>query len=239
MIIHLNFAQNTHMNSQRINSETAINIGNCDISHRFSFKDIDTEFFEKNKSIFSEPLGAGLWLWKPYLILKVLQSAKDEDGIIYTDAGCHFINSVSPLISLFSKEQQDIIPFTMDPIPTNRNILQTKRDCFVYMNCDSEEYYNCYALTASFILLKKSKFTLDFVSEWLKYCQDRRILSDDISITPNFKEFNTHRHDQSVYTNLVKKYNLKYFRDPSQWGNSFDMNKNDYGQLINQTRNYN
>jgi hypothetical protein len=36
---------------------------------------------------------------------------------------------------------------------------------------------------------------------------------------PNYKEFKDHRHDQSIFSVLTKKYNLLAYRDPSQWGN--------------------
>jgi len=36
---------------------------------------------------------------------------------------------------------------------------------------------------------------------------------------PNYKEFIDHRHDQSIFSVLTKKYNLLAYRDPSQWGN--------------------
>jgi hypothetical protein len=36
----------------------------------------------------------------------------------------------------------------------------------------------------------------------------------------NSLEFKDHRHDQSILSLLVKKYNIEIFRDPTQWGNS-------------------
>jgi hypothetical protein len=44
----------------------------------------------------------------------------------------------------------------------------------------------------------------------LKYCTDRRIISDDpnVSEKDNFPSFKEHRRDQSILTNLAVKHGL-------------------------------
>ena len=42
---------------------------------------IDNIFYNKNMDILSDPHGAGLWLWKPYFILKTMEMLP-EDAII-------------------------------------------------------------------------------------------------------------------------------------------------------------
>jgi hypothetical protein len=52
---------------------------------------------------------------------------------------------------------------------------------------------------------------------------------------PNFKD---HRHDQSIFSLLSKKYDFLAFRDPSQFGNDTKefYTNSDYDQLINLDR---
>lgn len=234
--LHINFAQKSHIEAQQKNHLTALNVGGFDISHTFSFKDIDNDFFQKNISIFNESRGAGYWLWKPYLILKILKSCDYGDIIFYSDSGSEFISSINPLIKLL--DEQDIIPFAIDPEGDNKELFQTKRDCFIIMGCDSDDKYKLtYPLNAAFILMKKTDLIIKFMEEYLSYSTDRRCLTDDKStLGEEYPEHNTHRHDQSIYSLLCKKYNFKYFRDPSQWGNRFNLNKTDYGQILNHTR---
>jgi hypothetical protein len=61
------------------------------------------------------------------------------------------------------------------------------------------------------------------VEEWLTYCMDPRIITDQDNTCgqPNLPEFRDHRHDQSVISLLVAKYRIEQFRNPSQWGNHY------------------
>ena len=232
--IHLNFAHNSHYNSQKINSESALRYG-FDVSLNFSLNDIDSNFYEKNKHILTQPRGAGYWLWKPYFILKVLNECEYGDIIFYTDSGCFFISHPEPLLDLLNG--QDIIPFVIDPEPGNKEVLQTKRDCFILMDCDSEEYTQTYAIGASFILLKKTILSEKFIKDYLFFSQNDKCITDTPStLNSEYSEFNTHRHDQSIYSLLCKKYKLNFYRDPSQWGNRFNLNKEKYNQIIEHTR---
>ena len=42
-------------------------------------KDIDPEFYAKNKFILNQPRGAGYWLWKHYIIKDALSRVNDGD----------------------------------------------------------------------------------------------------------------------------------------------------------------
>ena len=116
----------------------------------------------------------------------------------------------------------------------------TKRDAFVLMECDSERYSNSNQILASFSLWKKSDFTLKFVNDWLQYAQNERIITDiknDCGF-PDFDEFIDHRHDQSIFSLLSKKYDLKVYRNPSEHGNEYKAvyQNSKYDQLIVHTR---
>lgn len=63
---------------------------------------------------------------------------------------------------------------------------------------------------------------MTFVGEWLTYSQDSRAITDDKNVlgSANYKGFHDHRHDQSILSLLAKKWKLKVYTDPSQWGSS-------------------
>lgn len=84
--------------------------------------------------------------------------------------------------------------------------LWTKKDAFILMNCTTPDCYKGTQRLASWILLRKSLTSLRFVSEYLTYSQDPRILTDGPSVFgENDKDFHDHRHDQSVLSLLSKK----------------------------------
>jgi len=90
------------------------------------------------------------------------------------------------------------------------------------MNADRSEYTNTSASLASYLLIKKSPMSMAFVSEWLTYAQDSRVITDDDNVmnSPNYADFRAHRHDQSILSILATKWNLTMYPDPSQWGES-------------------
>ena len=68
--------------------------------------------------------------------------------------------------------------------------------------------------------MKKSPFVENFLKEDLEYAQDPRIITEQENTQglPNYDDFVVHRHDQAVWSLMVKKHKLKRFRDPSQFG---------------------
>lgn len=90
------------------------------------------------------------------------------------------------------------------------------------MECDSIEYTDSKQLLGGINLWKKTPFTIAFLEEWLHYCLDSRIITDVPNSLGknNYPEFKAHRHDQSVFSLLCKKYNLQSFPDPTQFGNN-------------------
>ena len=83
----------------------------------------------------------------------------------------------------------------------------TKRDAFILMDADSKFFYDPPQADAQFVAFKNTKFAREFVEEWLKYCEDERMLTDMQNTLgkPNFDGFRDHRHDQSILSLLTKK----------------------------------
>ncbi|CAF1334692.1 unnamed protein product [Adineta ricciae] len=172
-------------------------------------------FVSRNADILNRKRGAGYWLWKPFILLQELYLAQDGDIIVYSDAAVNFINNVSYLTQLTSN--QDIVLFKLTGW---KESALTKRDALIILNADKPEYTTTLAALASFVVVKRSFTSLRFVSEWLTYAQDSRVITDDANVLgpPNYPEFHDHRHDQSILSLLAKKWKLTVYADPSQWG---------------------
>ncbi|OHD78134.1 MAG: hypothetical protein A2023_04840 [Sulfuricurvum sp. GWF2_44_89] len=232
----VNFANDAFKGKQQQQNETALKIGGFDQIFSFSLNDIDQIFFEENKETLSQPRGSGYWLWKPYFILKVLQTLKEDDYLFYCDSGAYFVDTIDSLITLQKEINQDIIPFHNPHLEK----LYTKRDTFLLMECDYPEYTNAMQCLGGIHLWKKTDFTIRFLNEWLDYMKDDRILTDIPNTlgVPNYSEFVSHRHDQSIFSLLCKKYHLISFIDPTQYGNNERLKLNDQqlGQLLHHTK---
>jgi len=236
MKILINYANVDFRKSQKLNTITGKKVGLFDKVISYSPKDIEPEFFERNKKILSQKRGNGYWLWKPYFIKKSLEVLNFGDFLFYCDSGAYFIKPITPLIDISLDCGQDIIVFELSHLEK----IWTKRDAFILMDCDSPKYSESKQRLASYSLWKKSRFTMDLIHEFLCYSQDERIITDleNQCGHPNYPEFDENRHDQSIFSLLTKKYDLDAYRDPSQYGNELKQfyPNSQYEQLIQHTR---
>lgn len=194
---------------------------------------LQTEYGQYIKKTLFSQRGFFYWAWKPYIILEAL---KEANKVLYSDAAVFCIRDPKPLFDLLDKK--NIVVFEHG----NKELINqhwTKHDCFLYMNCNTNKYHKGVQLTATFSLWKNTPETIKFLEEWIFYCKDPRIITDQPNTTKhgNLQGFKDHRHDQSILSILSQKWDLERFRDPSQWGNedrSF-INSN-YGQIFNHHR---
>ncbi len=245
MIVAINYADLKYRKTQRFNSATAMHKGKVDKVISYAPKDIDALFRNKNKKILERKRGNGYWLWKPYFIKKTLDELKENDYLVYLDAGAFYINNVKYLIEQMEEDHQYIMAFEL-PF---KESWYTKRDIFVYMDCDEAQYTETNQRMATMIILKKTKMSMRFVDEWLYYCQQDEIITDAHNHMgkSNYRGFVDNRHDQSIFSVLSKKYGIKSYRDPSQFGRFPDIfwrgregkivNNENYPQVIAEHRN--
>lgn len=213
MIYVVNYADGEPYESyRRINSQTAKWFGKADKIIEYSSKDIPQSYKETHKEIFSYKRGAGLWLWKPYLIHKALLSIKDGDWLFYSDAGVTFIRSIKHLIRCAEKNHQDV--FTIEQPMLCRQF--TKRECYSIMGVEDHGENQALGL----LLLRKSDVSTRFVEEWLRLCENEELLSPN-HFHPEIEEwpdYYAHREDQSILSLLRTKWNIQSFRDYSDYG---------------------
>lgn len=90
----------------------------------------------------------------------------------------------------------DIMTFSLEKEMLERRY--NKRDAFVLMGCDLPEY-----------------------------AQNPRIITEQENTQglPNYADFIVHRHDQDIWSLMVKKYHLKKFRAPSRFVKYGDITK--------------
>lgn len=213
MIVAINFADQKFELCRKYNTETAYSKGKADKVIEYCPNDIDVKFNNENRKILSYKRGFGLWLWKPYFIYKTLQEMNEGDYLFYSDSGSYYIDKIQNLISRLEKTSQSVMGFGL-PLYERQF---TKKETFELM-----DYYNYEQnqVLATYILLKKTAYSINFVKEWLDYASDERIISPQY-FYDNIKEFDDfieHREDQSVFSILYHKKGLKVFRDPSQYG---------------------
>lgn len=176
----------------------------------------ETEFYkEHGHFIENNPKGYGYWLWKPYFILKTLESMTDE-YLIYMDSGCEInYNHINKLdyINNYKKIaiNNPIIPHLFrEGFPDKQmfaDVKYTKMDLFNYLSMEDNPLILSTQVEAGLLFIRKCKETIDFVKEWLEIAirENYRFLNDTPSTLKNHENFIGHRHDQSIFSALFKK----------------------------------
>lgn len=190
---------------QTINTLTARRAG-FDECRAFGPADLDPVFVRANANVLAAPRGAGYWLWKPWLVARELGRLGDGDVLVYADAATHFVRPITPILDLLENADGDVLVFGEG----FRESQYTKRDAFVLMDCDASEYVDSPQRFASVFAVRRWADTLRFAEEYLAYALDPRILTDAANVMglPDYPDFIAHRHDQSVFSLLTKRYGV-------------------------------
>jgi len=175
-----------------------------------------TEFYEKNKKILDIKKGAGLWIWKPYIILDLMNKIDNDDFIIYCDCSSQyplgFEYNVIPLLNYLHKNKL-FHPGTH--LFTNKYILKywSHNETFKIMNLDREKYGNKNMCQTSPSIWRKNDLCKKFLNEWLHYCSNYNCIKyiDNMKNIKDESFLIRSQCDQSILSLLIHKYKLKVF----------------------------
>lgn len=210
MFYFLVYNDNTHTNYLRQLIRSVEKYGGEFRIIIFNKRDIDNEFVEKNKDILNCKRGGGYWLWKPYIINEVLKKINNGDIVFYLDSKYYFINNLSNLYSNYMINN-DILVWKNKPNDHTwfmKNLC--KMDVIVKYNMINkvfrESVVDCWA---GAIIVKKTDNTVLYIQEWLDMCCNYEDISDSKSRLKNSPLFVEHRHDQSLLSIVMYKYNIE------------------------------
>lgn len=214
MIIAISYGDKNFSQSLRFNLWTARFFGKADKVIKYQPSDIDIQFKEENKEIFSSKKGAGYWLWKPYVVNKTMKEIQYNDYLVYSDSGTFYMNNIKYLINRMEAEKTAVFIGELEFLEAE----YSKRDAFIYIGVDNYGFELSKQLDASFFVFKKTQETEKIVEEWLSFSCNKCIISDDENVCGlnNYPGFIQNRYDQTVLSLVCKKYKCKVFRNASQ-----------------------
>lgn len=182
------------------------------------FWDKHGEFINENKR------GYGYWIWKSYIVNKLLLEIEDNDIIIYCDAGCEInINGKERLkeyIEIVNNSKYGILSFEMVGLLEKK---YTKMKTFIDLDCLSQLETN--QLMATSFILKKCLHTVFLLNEYYNNCCNYSLINDNYYNIKNDIDFIDHRHDQSIFSLLRKKYGTEILVDETYFGPKWEKNK--------------
>jgi len=169
-------------------------------------EDLSEEFKEKFKDILSVKKGGGFWIWKPYIINKLLEQMNDGEYLVYIDSGCT-INSnglerFNQYLDMLDNSEYGFLGFQM----RFQEKYWTKQEIFHYFKIDREsEIGNSGQYHATIFMLKKNEHSQKVVKMWLDILNKRPVLFTDTTRRKGrIKRFVDTRHDQSILSFCCK-----------------------------------
>jgi hypothetical protein len=205
---HITFATNNMSISAQKCVDSAKKFGL--ISSRYDTQDVDYDFMYFNKDIFRYDRGFGYWLWKPFLIYQELIRMREDDFLLYTDAGVEIVRD--PRIT-----EDNVFLFG-----NNYNHLHWCKGSVL----DAIGRKETKQIQASAMIFRNTQEARDLVKRWLLWCQMPGMIDDSPSEN-NHPEFREHRHDQAILTCLT--YDYKYHWWPAMYNDgAFVYDKGNY-----------
>jgi glutaredoxin-related protein len=160
--------------------------------------------FKQHLPFLQNRRGFGYWIWKPYIIWKKLCSMPENDILVYLDSCCTLnlrgkprfmeyidIVKLNDSGNMFIELESTIESWCkMDTIfRLNAQSVQDKKEIVpgVIFTTNNEKNRNLF------------KSVFDIISS------DYHLVDDTPSIIPNASTYNEHRHDQSIFSIVVRQ----------------------------------
>jgi hypothetical protein len=179
----------------------------------YTENDLDAAFVERHGAFMTASRGYGYYIWKPQVILQAMARTPVGGFVVYADAGCSLHKKGVPRLLQYVDAAANSTKGVMGFYLTHKDKEFTKMDtALAVMNSDNNQdilkalddpqrvgginvYHNTHEAAA-------------FVQEWLNLClkDNYRYVSDAPSRALNLPSFREHRHDQSIFSMLTKKY---------------------------------
>lgn len=184
----------------------------------YRLSDVD-EDFKKKSNLINHPVYFP-WIAKTYFIKKKLFEIDEDDILFYIDSDFKGLesNGTEKIFSMCENSMNGIVGFHSNFWLEK---FFTKKKLFEKLGLFEDKYMNTNQAYGGICLLKKTNFAIKIVDEWFELCQDEELFNNDTTNNEH-TEFITHKNDQSMFSLLLKKYNVKTFPLPLK-----NMDKND------------
>jgi hypothetical protein len=175
--------------------------------HMYTEEDLPKmmSFWEKHgKFVQNNPRGYGYWIWKPFLVQKVMREADSDDIVFYCDAGCDINpearDRMSEYIEMLRSDPSGILSFQI----TDQVEKKWSKMDLVKILC-AEQEVDSNMLMATIFAVRNIPRARYVIQRWCDTVSSYHMIDDSPSRVPEDPEFREHRHDQSVFSLLRKK----------------------------------
>ena len=179
-----------------------------DEAYANNLQSLPPEWKQEHAELLNVRQGAGLWSWKPKILLDTMMRypLSRNTLIAYSDAGSTFIKDVSHFMDRLRQGSRDINVFSFEFLEQS----WTKEDLFHILDADTPFYRGAPTADASFLVVRNTLFARYFIRTWSHLAEQYELISAQ-QTHPRYvarEHFAAHRHDQSLLSLCVKKFNL-------------------------------
>lgn len=170
----------------------------------------------------TEKKGFGRWIWKPFIVLDALERAPEDSLLLYVDAGCDFNWGSTQSKKRFKDYLQiatehESLTFRLNGSYPERSWSHPELIRVQSLNSSQTDENQIHA---SCFLLKNNNKSREFVREWCRLSSINNyqwLITDSDSVLTSGSAF-INRHDQSIFSTLVKSTGRFLIDDETYWG---------------------
>lgn len=191
--------------NRNILAYSAINRG-VDFIYNYRRQHIAPDFINKH-NILNRSIGAGYWLWKPYLILKTLNEIPEGSIVLYADSGLLIRQPIRNFIdaNFAVDSNKDLLLFSYNPKDYSLPGGIATGDTFDALNCRLDRCRYGHHIWAGILVIKNTYKSKKFIKEWLDSCSNPDLLTGRNLQNINYPEFTHHQHDEAILSVLANR----------------------------------
>lgn len=173
----------------------------------YTEKDFDENFWNRHHEfIENNRRGYGYWIWKPYVVNRTLKSLDEGDFLVYIDTGCGINKSggkkFNHYLRLVKESNLGCVCFNNGYIEKD----WCKGDVLDYFNVrNNKDITDSQQIMGGIFIIRKNRSICKLIDRWEHITSNYYHLLDDTdSESPNLPGFRENRHDQSIFSLLLK-----------------------------------
>ena len=190
--------------------------------------DLTADFRETHKDILTMRRGGGYWIWRPSILLDALERIKDNEYLIYLDAGCTLNKRGKKrffeYIALLNNSEYGIMSFQMSgnngPGTLEIEKKWTVNEIFDHFKIDiNGDIARSGQYLGGILVMKKNKHLLDYLHVYSQCISQHPDLCTDKYNTngKQVPEFIENRHEQSIASVLRKLHGSVVIDGDESW----------------------
>lgn len=249
--VFLSFADSRYAAALSRIQKQAKALGVYDRVVTMSERDLQPNFARQHQDLLRPDIrGFGYWIWKPFIIAQLLDELVDGAVVHYADAGCHLnprgiarlyeyfnhaFESESGLTAFQARTPGPPLEHDGRALPHYVDEAWTKGDLIDRLGVRHRpDILKTPTIGAGILFVRKGSLGEEGVREWSRICsEDNQLIDDAPSLSPNEAAFVEHRHDQAVFSLLVKLRRFPTYSAFEYFYPRRNSTKPDWGALSN------